>query len=251
MAWKINEEGVVELKDGNPVYIDASGAEKTVAVDTIARLNREAQEHREAKQAALAKLKEYEGLDAVKAREAIEKLAQYETQVKLDEGKLEEVKSTITRQFQTQLEEKTKAYSDLQKQHEDLLITGVFANSEYIRDNISVPRDLFEAKFRNNFRVEDNKVVVYGNDGNRLYSQERAGEFATTEEGMRILTESHPHKDSLIRANNGSGSGNPGRGGNAGGSGRYMKRSEFERLSPVEQATIATKMRSGEIQLTD
>ena len=52
MSWKLDENNNIVLKDGNPVYIDANGVEKTVAVDTIARLNNEAKEHRIAKEEA-------------------------------------------------------------------------------------------------------------------------------------------------------------------------------------------------------
>ena len=250
MSWKFDDNGNIVMKDGNPVYVDSNGDEKTVAVDTISRLNREAKDHREAKEAALAKLKAFDGLDAAKAREALEKVSKYEHQIKLDEGKLDEVKNAITTQYEAQLDEKTKALTDLQTRFDNMLISNVFANSDFIRDNVAIPRDMFEATFRHNFRVEDGKVTVYDNDGNRLYSKERSGEPATPEEGLRILTEARADRDSILRANVGSGSGNSGRGGGNGG-GRYIKRSDYEKLPASEKLEYSKKITKGEMVLTD
>lgn len=250
MSWKIDENGNIALKDGNPIYVDSNGDEKTVAVDTISRLNREAKDHREAKEQALEKLKAFEGLDATKAREALAKVEKYEQQIKLDQGKLDEVKAAITTQYTTELEEKQKALTDLQSRYDNMLIANVFANSDFIRDNIAIPRDMFEATFRHNFRVEDGKVFVYDNNGNRLYSKERSGEPATPEEGLRILTEARADKDSILRANVATGSGNNGRGAGSGG-GRYLKRSDYEKMSANEKLKYAEKISKGEMVLTD
>lgn len=250
MSWKFDDNGNIVMKDGNPVYVDTAGDEKIVMVDTIARLNKEAKDHRVAKEEALERLKAFEGIDPVKAREALDTVGKLDASKLIDAGKVDEVKNQITSQFQTQLSEKDKALGDLQSKYDSMVINNVFANSEFIRNNVAVPRDLFEAKFRGNFKVEKGEVVVYGNDGNRLYSKERAGEYATAEEGLRILAESHPSRDTILRANPASGSGSDQSAGGNGG-GRYLKRAEFEKLSPAKQAEYATKIRNGEIKLTD
>lgn len=250
MSWKLDENNNIVLKDGDPVYVDANGVEKTVGVDTIARLNNEAKEHRIAKEDALAKLKAYEGIDAQKAREALETVAKLDANKLIDTGEVDKLKAQITQQFQTQLTEKDTAFTELKSKYENMIVDNAFANSDFIRNNVAVPTDMFEAKFRNNFKVENGDVVAYGYDGSRLMSKTRAGEYATVEEAMQILAESHPQKDIILKANPGNGSGSGTGGGSAGG-GRYMKRSDFEKLSPVQQADIANKMRKGEIQLTD
>ncbi|MBQ8677270.1 MAG: hypothetical protein IJ529_02235 [Alphaproteobacteria bacterium] len=250
MSWKLDENNNIVLKDGDPVYVDANGVEKTVGVDTIARLNNEAKEHRIAKEDALAKLKAYEGIDAQKAREALETVAKLDASKLIDTGEVDKLKSQITQQFQSQLNEKDAAFTELKAKYENMIVDNAFVNSDFIRNNVAVPTDMFEAKFRNNFKVENGDVVAYGYDGSRLMSKTRAGEYATVEEAMQILAESHPQKDIILKANPGSGSGSGTGGGSAGG-GRYMKRSDFEKLSPVQQADIANKMRKGEIQLTD
>lgn len=250
MSWKLDENNNIVLKDGDPVYVDANGNEKTVGVDTIARLNKEAKDHREAKEEALAKLKAFEGIDAEKARAALETVAKLDASKLIDTGEVDKLKAQITQQFQTQLSEKDTAFSELKSKYENMIVDNAFSNSDFIRNNVAVPMDMFEAKFRNNFKVENGDVVAYGYDGSRLMSKTRAGEYATVEEAMQILAESHPQKDVILKANPGNGSGSGTGGGSTGGS-RYMKRSEFEKLSPIQQADIANKMRKGEIQLTD
>lgn len=250
MSWKLDENNNIVLRDGDPVYIDSNGAEKTVAVDTIARLNKEAKDHREAKEQALAKLKEYEGIDAQKARAALETVANLDANKLIDTGEVDKLKAQITQQFQSQLNDKETALNELKSKYDNMIVDNTFANSEFIRNNVAVPCDMFEAKFRNNFKVENGEVIAYGYDGSRLMSKTRAGEYATCEEAMQILAESHPQKDVILKAKTGSGSG-AGTGGGSVGGGRYMKRSEFENLSPIQQSEIIGKVRKGEIQLTD
>lgn len=249
-GWKFDDAGNIIVKDGNPVYINTNGDEQTVSVDTIANLNREARDNRLAKEEALDKLKVFEGIDPVKAREALDAFNKIDSNKLIEAGKVDELKAQITSQFQTQIDEKTKALTELQSKYENMIINNVFANSDFIRNNVAVPRDMFEAKFRENFKVENGQVVVYGNDGNRLYSKEHAGEYATPEEGLRILTENHPQHESILRANAGNGTGSSGAGGSTGSS-RYMQRALFEKLSPQQQLEYAKKMANGEITLTD
>lgn len=250
MSWKLDENNNIVLKDGDPIYVDANGVEKTVGVDTIARLNNEAKEHRIAKEEALSKLKAYEGIDPQKAREALEMVSKFDANKLIDTGEVDKLKAQITAQFQQQIVEKDNAFNDLKSKFDNMLVDNLFANSEFIRNNVAVPVDMFEAKFKNNFKVENGEVVAYGYDGSRLMSKTRMGEPATCEEAMQILAESHPNKDVILRATPASGSG-AGTGGGSIGGGRYMKRSDFEKLSPSQQAEVAGKMRKGELQLTD
>lgn len=250
MNWKLDENGSIVMKDGNPVYIDTAGNEKYVRVDTISQLNAEARDHRIAKEEALEKLKAFDGIDPVKAREALDTVAKLDADKLIDSGKFDELKNQLNTQYQSQISEKDKALNDLQVKYDNMIVNNVFANSDFIRKCVAVPRDMFEAKFRNNFKVENGVVTVYGNDGNRLYSKDRAGEYATPEEGLRILAEQHPDHEHILKADVGNGSGSDGAGGNGGGS-RYLKRSEFEKLSPAKQAELADKMVKGEIKLTD
>jgi hypothetical protein len=248
--WKTNEDGSLALVEGNPVFIDSTGAEKTVGLDTIGNLNREAKTHREQKEEALNKLKMFEGLDPEKAKAALELASKIDQKSLIDAGKVDELKNQITQQFTGQLTEKDKALAEITNKYENTLINNVFANSEFIRNNIAVPRDMFEATFRANFKVEKGEIVTYDKAGNRLLSKSRAGEYATPEEAFAILVESHPAKDSILKADVGSGSGSGGAGGNSGVV-RTVRRGDQSKYKPSDWASIMTKVAKGEMKLVD
>jgi len=249
-GWKLDADGKIEMKDGNPVYVDSSGRELTVDQTTISRLNGESKTHREAKEAAEAKLKAFEGIDPEIARKALETVGKLDAKKLIDAGEVDKVRQEISGQFTTQLNEKDTALKDLQGRLDAMHINGVFANSEFLRESVAVPRDMFEATFRNSFKVEDGQVHAYDKAGNRLMSKTKAGEYATPEEALQILVEAHPQKDVILKSNYGQGSGSGGGGGNRGGS-RNMKRGDFERLPPNQQAEVSKKVHAGEMTLTD
>lgn len=249
-GWKLDADGKLELKDGNPIYVDASGRELTVKGDTISQLNGEAKTHREAKEAAEGKLKAFEGLDPTKAREAIEKLAQIDQGQLIAAGKVDEVRNQITSQFTTQLTERDNANKALQAQIDGMHISSAFTGSEFIRDRVAVPRDMFEATFRNNFKMVDGKLTAYDKSGNPIYSKQNMGQLADAEEAIQQLVDQHPNKDIILKANSGNGTGN---GGGGGGNGRVrtMKRSDFEALPAHQQASHAAAMGKGELSIVD
>lgn len=249
-GWKLDADGKLELKDGNPIYIDASGRELTVKGDTISQLNGEAKTHREAKEAAEAKLQAFKDVDPVKAREAIEKLAQIDQGQLIAAGKVDEVKHQITQQFTTQLNEKESSLKNLQAQIDGMHISSAFSGSEFIRENIAVPRDMFEATFRNNFKMVDGKLTAYDKAGNPIYSKQNMGQLADPDEAIAELVSQHPNKDQILKANTGNGTGNNG---NGGGNGRVrtMRRAEFEAAPGHQQAQYAAAMGKGEMTIVD
>nr|HNH29982.1 hypothetical protein [bacterium] len=210
------EDGKIALKDGNPIYIDNSGREMTVESTTIKRLNDESKTHREAKEAAEQKLKAFDGIDPAKAKEAIETLGKIDAKKLIDAGEVDKVRNEIKNEFTKQLEEKDKGMQGLQSRIDNMLIDSVFTNSEFVRENIAVPQDMFQASFRQNFRIEDGKIVAYDKAGNRLMSKQRVGEFADAEEALQLLVDQHSQKDIILKANTGNGTGNKGDGGNRG-----------------------------------
>lgn len=249
-GWKLDADGKIEMKDGNPIYVDGSGKEAVVNGDTISRLNGEAKNHREAKEAAERKLKEFEGIDPEKARKAIEDIKKIDSKTLIDAGEVDKVRKEISDQFTAQLAEKDKVIGSLTSEKENMLIDSVFAGSEFIRDSINVPRDIFQDSFRKNFKVIEGKVVAVDKNGNQIYSKQNTGDYATPEEALKILVDLHPQKETILRADIGSGSGSGGKGGNS-GIGRVMKRSEYDALDANRKATIAGQVGKGEIKLVD
>jgi len=247
-GWKLDDDGHVVMKDGNPVYLNG-GNEMTVRGDTISQLNGEAQRHREEKQALEKKLKAYDGLDAEQARQAITKLADVDLSKMIDKGEIDKVKAQIQSEYNTLMEEKDGAIGKLQSEIDGMKIDSIF-NSKFVQESVAVPHDMFQASFRNNFKVEDGKINAYDKSGNRLMSKEHIGEPASPEEALKLLVDAHPQKDTILKADIGNGSGSNGSGGNR-GTGRILKRAEYDKLPPVKQAELAGKMASGELQIVD
>ena len=100
MKLKLDANGHAVLQDGKPVYVGDDGKEIVFdageALSKISSLNAEAKTHREAKEQALNQLKDFEGLDAAKAREAIQKLGDIDSKKLIDAGEVDKVRQQLT-----------------------------------------------------------------------------------------------------------------------------------------------------------
>ena len=252
-GWKLDADGKLELKDGNPIYLDASGRESIVDGGTIARLNGEAKSHREAKEAAETKLRTFEGLDPEAARKAVETVKNIDAKKLIDAGEVEKVRESVKAEFMTQLAEKDKALEASTSEINNMKIGAVFTGSEFLREKVALPLDMVQAYFGSNFKIgPDGKIAAYHRDGNPITSKQsgNVGNPASAEEALQILIENHPQKDLMLKADGGNGSGSNGNGGNRGG-GAKISRADFEKLSAADQAATATKMRAGEMTIID
>lgn len=250
-GWKLDADGKIEMKDGNPVYLNANGQEMTVGSSKISELNAESKQHRERAEAAEAKLEVFKDIDPVVAKKAIEDIKKVDSKKLIDAGEVDKLKAEWQRQSDDKIGQITKERDDISGKYNNSLISGVFKDSEFVRNEIAIPYDFFESNFRSHFKIGDKGIEAYDKTGNRVYSKDRAGEYATPDEALRILVDQHPQKDSLIKAKDSSGSGNQGNGGGGGGSGAVVKRSEFAKLTPAKQAEVSAKARAGEVKITD
>lgn len=250
-GWKLTADGkAIELKDGNPIWIGDDGNEATLAGDTIARLNGEAKTLRIRAETAEAAIVPFKDLDPVAAKKAIETVKKIGDKQLIDAGDVDKVKAEVAAQFNSQITELTKANEKLSTDYNGLMVNSVFAQSDFIRDNIAVPRDMFEASFRNNFKIVEGKIEVYDKSGNRVMSKAKLGEYAQPEEALQILVDQHPQKATILKANNNSGGGNNGGGGNRPGT-RNITRAAFNALTPAEQAHTAAEAGKGVVTITD
>lgn len=249
-GWKVDENGAVVMQDGNPVFIDQNGQEMTLGTDTINRLNAEAKTWRERTTAAEAAVKAFEGIDAAKAREALELASRIDQKALIDAGKVDEVKAEVTKHYETQLSDLRGQLDSVTAKYDGSLLANAFKSSEWVNKNIAVPVDMLQATFASSFKVEDGKVVAYGPDGKQVYSKTRLGEMADFDEALSILVGEYPHKDRILAAPNKGGSGSGGQGGNQ-AAGKYVKRADFSAMAPAEQAAVAAKARAGEVQIVD
>lgn len=254
-GWKIDADGKIELRDGNPVYIDNSGNEVTLSHDTVSRLNGEAKGHREAKEAAEAQLKKYKPLidaniDPAAAITALETVKDIKDGDLIKKGEVDRVRNEISAQFQKDIDDAKAENGTLRSQLSNLHLGSAFENSKWIKDNVAIPVDMLRKNFGESFKYENNEIHAIDAQGNRMLSRKKGGEYADFDEAISIIVEGYQYKDSILKGNNHSGTGNGG-GGNGGGGSRIMRRSEFDALSPQKKQEAATAMNKGELTIAD
>lgn len=254
-GWKMDGDKLAVDGNGNPIFINSGGGELAVNGDTISRLNGEAKTHREAKEALegiVAKYRSPDGklIDPEAARDAVDKLSKIDQTKLIDAGKVDELKAQMTAQFQGQLSEAQAELAKRDGRINDMLISDVFKSSEFLAENLAMPREFLEASMRSNFKVEDGKVVAYDKSGNPVYSKKNMGELASANEAIELLIELHPQKDAILKAPTAGGTGSQGGGGSR-GRGRTMKRSEFDALPAHQRAETALAMGKGELTVVD
>lgn len=249
----VNGATYAEIQDGKPVYLHDDG--KTIAFDapatrdTISRLNREAQQHRERAEAVEAKMKLFDGIeDPAKALKALETLKNLDDKKLIDAGEVERVKAEAKIAFDEQLKANEKKYKPVLEERDSLKnmlhqekLSTAFNRSKFIADKLAIPVDLAQARFGANFSIEENKISAKGSDGNPVYSRIRAGEIADFDEALEILVDSYPYRDSILKGTGASGGGASGSGAGAGGK-RQITRAAFDALGPAEQAKTAREV---------
>jgi len=248
--WKLDADGKVVLNNGNPVYVQSDGTEQSVDGGTISRLNGEAKQHRVAKEAAEAALKKFEGLDPEKARVALETVGKIDQKKLIDAGEVDKVKAEISAQYTAQLAEKDALGKTLQQRLDQMTLATAFSQSDFIKDRIAIPPEMFQTYFEKNFKIEDGKIVPYDPSGSKLFSKDRMGEIANFDEAIAQLVDVYPHKNSILKANPGTGSGNNGNGGGTGNR-STMRRGDFDKLEPARKAEAAAAMGSGKLVIVD
>lgn len=228
MKLKLDENGNVALQDGKPVYVHEDG--KEVAFDaaemtaTIARLNFEAQKHREGKQALEAQVKAFEGIEDPKAAiEALHTVANLDSKKLIDAGEVDQVKAEISKAYQSQIDEIKTAKEQLEQQLYAEKIGGAFSRSKLVSEKLAIPVDLVQAAFGSAFNIEDGQVVAYDGHGQKIYSRENPGALAGFDEALEVLVNAYPHKDQILKGSGQSGSGAR----QDGDGGQAFKRSEM------------------------
>lgn len=229
-----------ELQDGKPVYVHDDG--KEIAFDApgtvakIGQLNGEAKGHREAKEAAEARLKDYEGIeDPAAALDALKKVQSLQDKELVDAGKVEEIRTAVVQAKDAEYKPIVEERDSLKKALNKEMIGGSFSRSKYITEKMAVPADIIEARFGSNFSIEDGKVVAKDASGNQIYSKANPGEAASFDEALEILIDQYPYKDNLLKGAGGTGSGAQPNDGNGTGGAKTISRKDFNALSQLDR----------------
>lgn len=235
------------LDKGFPIYIHDDGKELPLdaksTVATISRLNGEAKSHRERAEAAEAKFKPYESItDVAAALEALETVGKIKDGKLIQSGEVDKVRAEAERAYNDKLKAVEDRYAPIVKKAGDLesalvaeKVGGSFARSKYIAEKLAIPADLVQARFGDAFKLENDTVIAFDKQGNKIFSRANPGNVASFEEAMEILVDSYPYKDSIIKGSGASGGGAGGAGGANGGK-KMLTRSALAALTPAAQS---------------
>lgn len=250
---EVNGVKYAETKDGKPVYVADDGGETTydpVAMhQTIGRLNNEAKNHREAKEALEKLAKDFEGVDPAAARKALDMVQSLDQKKLIDAGEVEKVKSEISRSFEEKLKQANDRAAKLESDYASEKTSSAFANSKFVKEKLAIPADMVQATFGRHFQLKDGKFNPIDQNGNPIYSNSNPGEIASFDEALEIVVSKYAHKDSILRGNGSSGSGAQSPDGNGGK--RIVTREQFGKLGAQEQAKYAAEAAKGTISIVD
>lgn len=226
MAWKMDGETLV-LDNGNPVWVDETGAERTVDYQklskTLSDVTRESIDRKEkirAYETRYAALKDIDDMEAwmSETNKAREMLANAPAEKKALEEQVQTRVAAATKPLNDKLAEAVREADTLRQ---NLLVEKVgnaFARSEYVKKNLVDPAlaaDLFSSKFY----LRDGMMVARDEYGKDLYGAE--GQLATFDEAILHFVNASPYKGVLLKGNAASGSGsNPSPSSGNGGAGK-------------------------------
>nr|WP_314523796.1 DUF6651 domain-containing protein [uncultured Acinetobacter sp.] len=229
---------------GLPVYLHDDGKEigfdALQAKQKITQLNGEAATNRQRYEAAETSLKLFEGLDAEKAKAALQTVQNLDDKKLVDAGEIEKMKTqlaeTYKQTYDPQINQLTQERDQALQGLNNELIGGGFSRSKFIQDKIAVPTDMIQAAFGKHFKVEDGKVVAYGADGQKILSRTNMGGTATFDEALEVLVGGYQYKDSILKGNQSTGGGFSGQGGNPSGPKSLSEcKTEAEKVAYLKQ----------------
>lgn len=239
MKLKLDENGYIVAQDGKPVYVHDDGKEVAFdapqAMQKISQLNGEAKGHREAKEAAEAKLKNFDGIeDPAKALEALKTVANLDAKKLIDAGESDKVIAEAQKVFDEKLAEATAQTEKLQNQLNAELIGGSFARSKIIADKLIIGSKMAEDSFSKYFKVTSDGLEAFDDHGNPIMSRENPGKKAGFEEALEQIINNYPDKDNILKGSQGSGAGASGQQGNP-NSDKQITRQQFDNMDANER----------------
>lgn len=256
MPFKYNTDGTIAMDAEKklPIFVHADGREAPFDADTtvanISRLNGEAKSHREAKEAAEAKLKTFDGIEdgaaALAALATVKNLGAGELKTA---AQVQEIKDAAAKSARESVEAATRAAAEKEKAltetnaklTQDLnnhIIGGSFASSKFIADKLAIPADIAQKFFADRFKVDGGKLVPMDANGNPLFSATRHGEHADFEEALEVMVNQYPNKNMILKGSGASGSGAQG-GGKGDGGKKSFSRAQFDAMDPAGKAAVA------------
>lgn len=236
MKLKIDEKGNAVLQDGHPVYIHPNGTEAPFdakeATVKIAQLNQENAQFRTSSKEANDKLALFGDMNPTEATEAIQFKNSLAGKKLWDDESVNSRVEAAIKPLNTQIEALKSEKESLNGELYSERVSKQFAASPFLKEKCLLPPDIAEAYFGKNFKMEGNKVTAFDALGNQIFSTVKPGEPASFEEAIQTLINTHPQKDTFLKASGMNGGGTPQ---NSGGGGQ----NKFDNLPPAARIAAA------------
>jgi hypothetical protein len=183
-----------------------------------------AREAKAALEAANAKLKDFEGLDAAAIKKLVKDQADAakaakDAELKAAEaaGDVERIKkmmgeehTKVVTELETKLAEKDTLINGAQKTIEDLTVGSAFSQSTYIRDELVIPPTMARQVYSSHFDVVNGKVVPFDKprgEAGRTQLVDASGNALSVDGALKKIIEASPDRDRLVRSKIATGAG--------------------------------------------
>ena len=258
----VTVEGVTyaAVQDGKPVYTLADGTEQPYDGEALAAhvhgLNQENGGRRLAEKEATDKLKAFDGLDATKAREALQTVANLDAKKLIDAGEAEQVRTAAVQAVVGERDAAKQETEKLKGAFANTMIGAQFAQSKFVQNKLIVPASMVAATFSRHFSVEDMdtspRLVAKGADGNPIYSRSTPGAVADFDEALETLVNAYPHRDEITKGAGKPGSGAPGSGGGGpNGSAQTVTQKEAQAMILSDPAGFHKQLEDKQVVIAD
>lgn len=203
MPWDMDENGMMQLENGNPVWVSETGEKKAVDYPAMSKrlseVNAESKMRKEKLRALedrYAALAEVDDLPAYldKAKQAIDMMEHAPDKDKAIEEQVKSRLEAVTQPLKAQIEardkklaEKDKALADIQALYHSVTVKTDVLNSKLLNERIK-PEDrpfLHRELIRSGTVGEDGKVVYRFDDGEMIYGEN--GDAATADEAVLAI----------------------------------------------------------------
>ena len=260
MAWDVDENGVMRLVDGNPVWVSETGEKKTVDYQAMSRrlseVNAESKTRKEklrALEERYALLADIEDLPAFlnEANKAVEMMRNAPDRDKAIEEQVKNRLDAMAQPLKAQIEardrklaEKEKALSETLARCNSAMVKTDVLNSRLLNERVKPEdRPFIQRELMRSGTVGDDGRVVYRFDGEEMIYG-RNGDAATVDEAALAILKRLGIDPAvkLISQSGASGTGAPPGGAHGAGGPKVMRRADFEKLDP---AWKVRRMREG------
>lgn len=269
MKLKVDDKGNAILNNGLPVYVYEDGQESPFDAKStmdllngkISKLEEEKDRHFKDKDKFKGQLKDYDGIDPVKAREALRIVKSLEDKQLLDANGVDALKkewqSAMTNSFEDEKRGLINGFTqekqsweqkdqDMKSMIFDLAVYNKFATSEYFAGEAPktiLPPEYASKIFGNHFEMKIDgrnlKIVAKDSNGKEIYSKKNHGELADFNEAIGQLVEEHNKRYSIMNPGKGGG---PRSSGNLGPAGPSKNSAD---MTPQEKIRAGLKKQYG------